>query len=339
MRHDRSRLLLPLALLWLTAAPAFSQYDSFTLPPGVEDTRIPTRLRSTPFSTPGANQSDLIEIERLRLQIEILYKKYDYASAEPLYRAYVALIERVAPDDARLASALQNYADLLQKLHKNSEAAAMIGKAQMVLSRLQSDARPFGFKQYKLGMTLDEFTHLPSPGINTQVKSICSCDEGQALEVLTPEDKVARIVQCGFWLGEKSQAGKPYRMTVADIECRPDFKFIQGDEKSDDPLRLFEISLTFFRSYFDNMKEALIAHYGKPKELRTPYLRTEMGNNFQVQDLIWDNGISKIRLTNVDGTDLTRAKLRFIHKQLSLIYAKRISDEKSLPLKRAEEDL
>lgn len=335
MRRAGLSFLFLIGTLALTTPPAWCDYDSFELPPGVEQTRIPRRLRPTTVIKPGANQEDLIQIEHLRLQIEHLYKINDFAGAEPLYRAYVALLEKVVPDDARVATALQNYADLLHQLHRDADAAAALGKAQAILSRMEEDVHPFGLKQYRLGMKHDEFTHLPAPGIDQKVRSVCSCDQGQTLEILSGPDKIASVVQCGFWLSTKGEPDQPYKMTVADIECYPDFKFI----KDEDDLRLFEISLTFFRSYFDSMKEALIARYGKPKEVKTSNMQTEMGNNFRVEDLIWDNGISKIRLTNIDGTDLTRAKLRYIHKQLSLIYAKRISDAQSVPLKRAEEDL
>jgi hypothetical protein len=68
-------------------------------------------------------------------------------------------------------------------------------------------------------------------------------------------------------------------------------------------------------------------------------MRTEMGNNFRLTNLIWDNGVSRIRLSNADGTNTGIAKLVYSHRQLFLSYAQRVNEHRQIPAKRAEKDL
>ncbi|HEY9793453.1 MAG TPA: tetratricopeptide repeat protein [Candidatus Obscuribacterales bacterium] len=319
------------------SAPAFAGYDAFELPPNVEQTIIPKRLPgSDHFGVRRVDPADLAAIDRLRANIERLYAQNNYEMAEPLYRQYVTLVEKVAPDDNRVAYALQNYADLLQRLGRYGDAQGAESRAQGILDKNNVHVEPFSLKQYKLGMTLDEFRKLEPPGVTGKVKTTCSCDQGQNAEPASDSDVEARVVNCGLWTIEsKTGPGKPYKMTVANIECRPIFKFIDDNGV----YRLFEISLTFFGSNYAEMQQALIGKYNRPNEQYVEKMRTEMGNLFPMTNLIWDNGVSKIRLSNADGTNTSVSKLRFIHRQLFLAYAKRISEQKDLPAKRREQDL
>jgi hypothetical protein len=317
--------------------PAWCQFDGFELPPGIENTPIPKQLRPGRAAQPGVSPEDVRRIEALRQDIDRNFKAKSYEQAEPFYSQYVALLEKIGADDAKLASALQNYAELLRKLNRSAEAEPVEIKANAILNRSEVTRKTFALKEYRLGMSLDEFARLTPPGTDVKkVKAVCSCDGGQTVETMSDEDRKAKVVQCGLWeLAADGKVAAPYSITVANIQCEPDFRFVE----SDGAYRLYEISVAFYNSNFDKIKDALVQKYGEPTGKEVEKLKTDMGNNYPLTNLIWDNGVSKIRLTNAEGTNTGRAKLRYIHRQLFLAYAKRINDAKDSPGKRASTDL
>jgi hypothetical protein len=318
--------------------PAWCQLDSFELPPGIEQTRIPKRLRPTsPVYKPKVSPEEIRRIETLRQDIERAFGSKNYAEAEPFYSQYVAALEKVGIDDSRLATALQNYAALLRKLKKDAEAQTVEIKANAILTRSGAAQLTYGLKEYRLGMSLDEWARLQPPGGDVKkVKGICSCDAGQTVEPLSDDDKRAKVVQCGFWeLGPDGSVKGPHSLTVANIQCEPDFRFVEDDGV----YRLYEISIAFYNSNFDTIRKALVEKYGEPSGREVEKLKTDMGNNYPLTNLIWDNGVSKIRLTNAEGTNTGRAKLRYIHRVLFLAYAKRVNEVKDTPGKQAATDL
>ena len=341
MRHPFPLLLLLVTGLVLPQVPVFSQYDDFTLPPGAEQTTIPKRLRQfSPSAVPtGPSPQDVQQIEKFRSAIENCFKQKDYVAAEPIYTQYVALLEKVAPNHESLATALQNYSELLRKLHKEEQAVTAEKQAHAILTHLEGHGMPYGLKEYRLGMSLDDFTKLTPAGLEpTKVKAVCSCDAGQTVEVITDTEKTAKVIQCGLW--QKGPAATdtvsdPQPITVAGIKCTPDFKFIEDDGI----FRLYEISVSFFSSNFADMKSALVAKYGEPTSQKVEKVRTEMGNIFPLTNLIWDNGISKIRLSNADGNNVGRAKLRYLHRVLFLAYSKRVNESRQVPVQHASDDL
>ncbi len=59
-----------------------------------------------------------------------------YHKAEPLYLRAVATAEKaLGPDHAGVAVLLENYATLLQQTRRDSEAAAMQARAQVIRAR------------------------------------------------------------------------------------------------------------------------------------------------------------------------------------------------------------
>jgi hypothetical protein len=196
----------------------------------------------------------------------------------------------------------------------------------------------YSLKEWKLGMSLDEFTRMPLPaGADPKsVKAVCSCEANQSLEVATEDEKRAKTIVCGIWAKPADVvAATPYRMTVAGIECSPDFRFLEDGGI----YKLMEISITFYSSNFKKMQDALTAKYGQPVAVRKEKITTGSGNNFEAHYLIWDNGVSRIRLSDVDGNNTTRAKLRFIQLRLISAYNARLDTRESAPTKRASEDL
>jgi hypothetical protein len=200
------------------------------------------------------------------------------------------------------------------------------------------EAKAYSLKEFKLGMSLDDFTKLGPPvgADRVLVKGVCSCDANQTLEVASPEDAKAKTVVCGFW----SKAGdvvaaEPYRMTVASIQTSPDFRFIEDGGI----YRLMEISISFYSSNFKDMENALTAKYGNPAAVRKAKITTESGNIYSATNLIWDNGVSRIRLSDVDGNNTSRAKLRFIQLRLYSAYSARLDSQHASPVQRASDDL
>jgi hypothetical protein len=200
------------------------------------------------------------------------------------------------------------------------------------------ESKAFSLKEFKLGMSLDDFSKMAGPiGAEPgKVKAVCSCEANQNVENLNAEDQAAKIIQCGFWnkVGDKLEGG-PYRMTVAGIQCSPDFRFIEDNGV----YRLFEISIAFYSSNFKDMQAALTQKYGPPASEKSLKMTTEMGNIHKATNLIWDNGISRIRLTNVDGNNIGRARMRYIHYRLAAAYNSRVNQNRADPNRRASDDL
>lgn len=196
----------------------------------------------------------------------------------------------------------------------------------------------YSLKEWKLGMSLDDFTRLPLPvGADAKlVKAVCSCDANQTLEVATEDERRAKTIVCAFWSKPSDLVGAAaYRMTVAGVECSPDFRFIEDGGV----YKLMEISITFYSSNYKKMQDALTAKYGNPIAARKEKITTGEGNLFESHYLIWDNGVSRIRLTDVDGNNTTRAKLRFLQLRLISAYNARLDQNQAAPTKRASDDL
>lgn len=260
MTRKRSYSFAAAGLIILCGSAALAQYDSFELPPGIEKTRIPTKLPSVLHSFQPKEQ---------------------------------------APVDESLA---------------------------------------YGLKEFKLGMTLDDFTKLGAPAgaDRATVKGVCSCEAGQTLETVSESDAKAKLIACGFWTKSADQvAAQPYRMTVAGIQCSPDFRFVEDGGV----YRLMEISISMFSSNFKEMENALTAKYGAPAAVRKEKIETAAGNKYPATNLIWDNGVSKITLIDVDGNNTTRASLRYIQSRLYNTYIARIDSQYATPVHRASDDL
>jgi hypothetical protein len=321
--------------------PGLAQQDDFSLPDGVEKTPEFMRIPLPKYTTPKKRslEEEGKAIEDMRLLIKKYYAESNYQAAEPIYGRYVVMLEKVGATDAQQSEALQNYADLLRKLHKDSEAMAIEERAHAILARSESKGIPFALKQFRLGMSLDDFSNLPAPAVETgtSIKPICSCDKDQTVEVInSAEDRAAKMIQCGYWTStSKDGPWTPYVMTVAGIRCTPDFKFIEDKGA----YKLFEISISFYSSNYDDMQKALLSKYGEPTGNHSEKVKTPMGNIFKQQQLSWDNGVSKIKLDNVDGTSLEKARLTYIHRQLFLVYAQKLNEPENKQMKHARDDL
>ncbi len=271
---------------------------------------------------PGS-PADYKAIEETRALIGRYYAQGNYESAQPLYCRYISLLEKVGAEDAKLALALQNYADLLRKLSLGTDADTAEAKAQRLLMKSQGKT-PYALKEFQLGMSLDEFSRMKPPPLPTggEVKPVCSCDAGQTVEKLSAEDSSCEIVQCGFWrVGSEPNNWLPAPMSVAGIACTPDFRFVM-DQGS---YHLFEIYMSFFSSNFKQMRDALIKKYGEPSEL-TEKVRGASGAVYTDNILVWDNAVSKIKLRKMDGTSPDRSSLRYIHRSLYLQYIRRVNE-------------
>lgn len=277
---------------------------------------------------------DTTALESYRLLINRYVRENKLGEVEPYYKSYIQLLEKTRADKAQIAGALQRYSELLKKLGRIPESKAAEIKAHGLLTG--EDVRDsYSLKEYQLGMSLDDFVRLPPPvSAAGPVKAVCSCDAGQKVEILTPEDENAGIVLCGYWVA----AGPlltPHKMTIANIECVPDFRFIMDKGV----YRLMEITTSFYSSYFPNMKTALQGKFGTPATNAVNKRRTETGNIFPETMIEWDNGISKIRLRNIDGLTFDKARLRFVHKPLHQIWSKAVQTNQEQPKTNSIGDL
>ena len=64
----------------------------------------------------------------------LLYDAQDnYAEAEPLYRRALAILEKaLGPEHPNVAQVLENYAELLRKTNRKTEAAKMEARAKAI---------------------------------------------------------------------------------------------------------------------------------------------------------------------------------------------------------------
>jgi len=277
---------------------------------------------------------DSTALESYRLLINRYVRENKFAEVEPYYKSYIQLLEKTRADRAQIAGALQRYSELLKKLGRIPESKAAEIKAHGLLTG--EDIRDgYSLKEFHLGMSLDDFVRLPPP-VSAQgpVKVVCSCDAGQKVEILTPEDEAAGLVLCGYWVNAGNLLS-PHKMTIANIECVPDFRFIRDKGI----YRLMEITTSFYSSYFPNMKTALQGKFGTPASNSVNKRRTETGNIFPETLIEWDNGISKIRLRNIDGLTFDKARLRFVHKPLHQIWSKAVQANQEQPKTNSIGDL
>jgi tetratricopeptide (TPR) repeat protein len=67
----------------------------------------------------------------------LYYAEAKYAQAEPLYKRSLAIVERAAGSESpEAAHCLANYAALLRKMSRNSEAEKMEARARKISSSL-----------------------------------------------------------------------------------------------------------------------------------------------------------------------------------------------------------
>lgn len=262
-----------------------------------------------------------------------------YAEAEPAYIQYLTLLQKSGADDAKLAFEFHNYAELLKKLSMFDQARKAESRAESF--RIRALRPPvYAFKQYPLGITLGDFCKLPPPpdpeGKGAKLKMVCSCDQGQTVERLTPEDKAAGVIVCGLWkeIGTPPVLHSAY-LPVGNTHCTPDFRFI-NDKGT---YRLFEITMSFYSSSYDRFFEALEAKYGAPCDKETEKIQSESFKMWHDERFMWNNRVSTIVLAKMDNRSLERSRLRYLHDKLYQLFLRRLADANRQPTKETVHDL
>ena len=141
-------------------------------------------------------------------------------------------------------------------------------------------AEPYSFKDFKLGMTLEEFNKLtPS-------------------ETYKFDDKRFQV----------------YRMidtTIGGIKCHAFFMFNDYGKG----LQLYTINITIQKDDFPSVKDALIHKYGSPVNTSKITKSNAMGAKFDGEQLIWINETSLISAESI-GAKIDEAYIMFVHSKL-----------------------
>jgi hypothetical protein len=186
-------------------------------------------------------------------------------------------------------------------------------------------AEPYGLKGDTLGMDLKSFkkTHHRSVEGHNEDLPWCS-DHSPNQEIKTTLSKAwhheANIVNCrtNFPCEEREDSRKLNVAGVAtDILI---YHFIDN--------KLFMITAGFKLDGIDDVRNALLAKYGKPSTSELTQYQKSSGAKFFVENLLWDNNVSSIRITarpeNPDSFNLI-----YQHKELLGIYDKRKPSSKT----------
>ncbi|MEP5937327.1 MAG: hypothetical protein ABJ239_03275 [Erythrobacter sp.] len=182
--------------------------------------------------------------------------------------------------------------------------------------------RPFSMRGVELGTTIDEFKDAAIPNDEdeyTNLQSGCSNDTGPKGDkfYLSSDDKAAGIVECKWYSSIKSLRIRMFWehwIKIGKGSGIPTFRFIERDNE----LRLFEISFYANNQYYPDIHDALTRGYGPAEETVSPF-QTKAGADFTSLRSVWNNGLSKITLTQ-RCEHLERYCLVYEHSELSEKY-------------------
>lgn len=176
----------------------------------------------------------------------------------------------------------------------------------------------YELKGDRLGMALSDFKAKYKRSVKGHNKSAPWCSDARPRqEIITllskPYFANANIVNCRIAFPFESYRGNS--PTVAGVETSMYVHhFI--DEK------LFKITVIISHNGFFELKEALIAKYGKPSISDAQQYQNRMGARFSGDNVIWENDSSKIMLIERMGS-LDTSALFYTHNELLSVAEKR----------------
>lgn len=162
---------------------------------------------------------------------------------------------------------------------KVDQKGVVVSQPKMNLPKPQSE--PYSFKDFKLGMTLTEFNNL-KPRVT-------------------------------YKNDEKLQASRFVDTTIGGSDGRAFFLFNEYGKG----LQLSYISITIPKTNFPSVKDALISKYGSPSSTSNIVKSNAMGATFNGEELIWQNGTSKITAVSI-GNKIDEADINFHYDKLGL---------------------
>jgi len=207
------------------------------------------------------------------------------------------------------------------------------------LATVAHAADPYTFRDYKLGMTLDEFKALPYPELNEEItkksygseldpktiRLVCSDQENEPYGMKVYGHGLAPTgIRCmwrhseytshlqGLSSGYKNPAGGAWISVGAINSQEVEFDFGPDDAGVQ---RLYRIHTTGPNSRFDAELEAFTTKWGKPTSVTQEDLQNGMGNHFASGHVKWQNGVSTIELIQRVG-DINTMSISYYHDTL-----------------------
>jgi hypothetical protein len=187
---------------------------------------------------------------------------------------------------------------------------------------------PYGVKGFVVGKTTllefrNEFQHCADNCTPKQQKKygsaimapFCSdTDSGAALSIPSSDRELhlkAGLVYCQPYFPFESFKGTKW--TIADVPVTAYFDFYQGV--------LYRLSAAFPSAGFSLMRSAFAEKYGSPTNVGMQEYQNAYGAKSQGAVVVWDNGVSRIELTQVSSSNDISAVV-FTHSQLAAAAAK-----------------
>ncbi len=175
-------------------------------------------------------------------------------------------------------------------------------------------SEPFDLKGDRLGMSLQKFKAKYDRKVQGHNESAPFCSDampGQEISTLLAEPWHTRagIVNCSITFPfEAYRGGAP---TIGDVKTELlVHHFVDG--------KLYRISAWFPHDGYLKVAAGMIARHGPPAHRETNSYQNRFGATFTGEELIWDNAVSTIALTERFG-DLNTSSLIFAHRKLSAI--------------------
>jgi hypothetical protein len=191
---------------------------------------------------------------------------------------------------------------------------------------------PYELKGDKLGMTLQDFKMKyrhkvqgdPREAPFTSDQRDAAARESEPMPTLMEESwhPKANIVNARITFPFEDYRANKYTPTLARVKTDLHlYRFVDD--------RLYRIEYVFPQSGFSEVQEAMVATYGKPKDIITKEYQNSFGAKFSGVVCTWDNGVSSIILME-RFIDLKTSLLTFVHQDLdNVVEARRGKYRKS----------
>lgn len=225
----------------------------------------------------------------------------------------------------------------------NSAFAAKVLKAQhSAPTAPAAPAEPYDFRGAKLGMTLDEFKKLPFPDRDDSKRAMNSTPQLRCSDELSgdyladvhvvEEYKNAGEVECLYKMPPDKAA---YRFSWEDAYLSV------GEGASDGVVYLFytddagakrlgDVGITMNNATFDSLAAGLTTKLGSPTKTEEKDLQNGIGNHFKSVTLLWDNGISTVKLEQ-RSAKINEMQLTYTNSALSSDFYKKLVAAKGPP--------
>jgi hypothetical protein len=190
---------------------------------------------------------------------------------------------------------------------------------------------PYELKGDRLGMSLQDFKTKyrhklqgdPREAPFTSDQREAAARESKPLSTLgeEPWHPKANVVNARITFPFEDYMANNHTPTLAGVKTDLHFYRFVDD-------RLYRIEYVFPQSGFSEVQEAMVATYGKPRDITTKEYQNSFGAKFTGKVCTWDNAVSGIILME-RSVDLKTSLLMFVHHELDkVVEARRVKFRK-----------